>query len=702
MNEPENGVQSSHQNSINGGDLLDSWKEIASYLRRSVRTVKRWETAEGLPVRRHQHNKQATVYALRSEVDAWLEKRGPAPEPNGLRARWGSLERTRAGMALGAALLLIGALVWMKPTLPSPQAQLSGGQVSADAREKRLVVLPFHNLGPGETDHIADGISNEIRNRVSSIHGLGIIGRTTSRHYGQGDHTLRHIAEALRVDYILSGTVLWNAPSAGEMRVRVSPELIRTADGIQIWTSAYEDAGSEIFTLQKRIAEQVAVQVDSRLLAFERSVGASRLNTEAYDHYLRATRGSGFHIYLPKKLQHLQDALRLEPEFVEAQAALAGTLIGQELDWPSLETEEALRAAIVRAGQLDPRSPEVLYARANYYWRIDGDLGRALETFEEIRKVRPSFAPDDVGSLYRDRGEWDKALQSYRRTLDLDPLSTPAALGMHFVYRLNRHFEEAQLWLERWGAIRRELGMRPQPSKEALLRFVCQGDLEQLKETHGNGGGQEAWVLTHNNGLLRYTGDYETMVQRLTRNSKGEHSSASHYRLNSLNLARAYRMGDRVEESRRHAQKAVDYLEERVRVSKQDYLNNHVRRAELGRAYALLGHKEEAIRHGERAAREYPPARDALRGPRILFILADIYALVGEEEKAIDLLDHLLSIPSEMTVHTLRHDHAFKSLWGHPKFRTLLKRHGGELPRPHLSGVLETPTRQISDKSAAG
>jgi len=56
------------------GDRLDSWKEIAAYLRRSVRSVQRWERTEGLPVLRHQHAKGATVYAYRHEVDQWWEE----------------------------------------------------------------------------------------------------------------------------------------------------------------------------------------------------------------------------------------------------------------------------------------------------------------------------------------------------------------------------------------------------------------------------------------------------------------------------------------------------------------------------------------------------------------------------------------------------------------------------------------------------
>ena len=61
-------------------DRLESWKEIAVYLSRDERTVRRWEKQEGLPVHRHVHQKQASVYAYRSELDSWLQTRGVTPQ----------------------------------------------------------------------------------------------------------------------------------------------------------------------------------------------------------------------------------------------------------------------------------------------------------------------------------------------------------------------------------------------------------------------------------------------------------------------------------------------------------------------------------------------------------------------------------------------------------------------------------------------
>ena len=105
-------------------ERLDSWMEIAAYLERTVTTAKRWEKEEGLPVHRHLHKKLASVYAYRFEVDAWLVKRRPGLEKNGLRPQLVSLwqdKKTMGGIGLGAGLLLLtGSLGWILPDLFSP------------------------------------------------------------------------------------------------------------------------------------------------------------------------------------------------------------------------------------------------------------------------------------------------------------------------------------------------------------------------------------------------------------------------------------------------------------------------------------------------------------------------------------------------------------------------------------------------------
>src|SRR5215204_978203 len=88
------------------GDRLDSWKEIASYLNRSVRTVHRWEKDEGLPVHRHQHRELGSVFAYRAELDAWFSTRSPQSESGNNSAQPDSTVRRRTIALVGTAVAL--------------------------------------------------------------------------------------------------------------------------------------------------------------------------------------------------------------------------------------------------------------------------------------------------------------------------------------------------------------------------------------------------------------------------------------------------------------------------------------------------------------------------------------------------------------------------------------------------------------------
>ena len=140
--------------SPSAGERLESWKEIAAYLRRGVRTVRRWEKEEGLPVHRHQHQKLGSVYAYKSEVEAWwngrrahLETQPEGPEPVPVRA----FPRRRVAVMAAALVVLALALA----------AYLSRRRNAspAPASKVMLAVLPFENLGK-DTGHayLSDGL----------------------------------------------------------------------------------------------------------------------------------------------------------------------------------------------------------------------------------------------------------------------------------------------------------------------------------------------------------------------------------------------------------------------------------------------------------------------------------------------------------------------------------------------------------------
>src|SRR3990172_983366 len=168
-------------------ERLDSWKEIAAYLKRDVRTVQPWEKSEGLPVRRHVHAKLGTVYPYKSELDAWWNNRRPrleegaqklGPIPPKLPSHLLKLfphPWTGIVVGLGIVLTFGVVLVWRQFSARSP---------GSTAPIRAVVVLPMENLsGDAEEDYLADGITEALITELGRLGDMRVVSRTTSMRY---------------------------------------------------------------------------------------------------------------------------------------------------------------------------------------------------------------------------------------------------------------------------------------------------------------------------------------------------------------------------------------------------------------------------------------------------------------------------------------------------------------------------------------
>ena len=141
----------------------------------------------------------------------------------------------------------------------------------------------------------------------------------------------------------------------------------------------------------------------------------------------------------------------------------------------------------------------------------------------------------------------------------------------------------------------------------------------------------------------------------------------------ALLIGQALRLLHKDAEARAAYEEARGILEASVREVPDDAM----RHALLGQIYAALGRKEDAIREGKRAVEILPESKDALEGPMTTIGLAQIYAVVGDRDGALSLLEHLLEIPSSLSVQMLRLDPIWDSLRNDPRFIALLKKYGG-------------------------
>ena len=229
-------------------DRLDSWKEIAAYLKRGVRTVRRWEREEGLPVHRHVHRVLGSVYAYKSEIESWRQ--------TGQRRRHAVAFRGR------------------------PQRYPTVGQI------KSIAVLPFTNLSTDpENEYFADGLTDEVTADLSKIGALRVISRTSAMTFKRTTKDVSTIARELGVRYLLEGSVR----RAGD-RLRITAQLIDAATDDHLWADKYDGSVEDVFAIQERLARVIVEALELRLTADEDRRLADRpiANVHAYECYLRA------------------------------------------------------------------------------------------------------------------------------------------------------------------------------------------------------------------------------------------------------------------------------------------------------------------------------------------------------------------------------------------------------------------------------
>jgi TolB-like protein len=267
---------------------LDSWKEIAGYVRRDVTTVQRWEKREGMPIHRHVHDKRGSVYAFRSELDVWLENRraylqeetwehgaevsggeiaevrdqveevkeGSKGEGQWLKVRNQFSVRWLALLTVSVVVLLVVTYLLMR----RPAGSGTGVTIKA------LAVLPLKNLsGDPSQDYLADGMTEELIGRLSRIHDLRVISRTSVMNFKNTKLSVPEIAKTLRVDAIVEGSVIREGS-----RIRVHAQLIRGLTDEHFWSEEYDRELRDALALESEVAQSIARKVEVTVTGKER------------------------------------------------------------------------------------------------------------------------------------------------------------------------------------------------------------------------------------------------------------------------------------------------------------------------------------------------------------------------------------------------------------------------------------------------
>jgi serine/threonine-protein kinase len=325
--------------------------------------------------------------------------------------------------------------------------------VRGQAEPTRLVVLPFENLGAAEDEYFADGITEEIRNRLGAVGALQVKGRRSARVYEDTDKTIEEIGEELDVDYLVDGTV---RQQGGEGRVRITAELIRVSDATSVWNDRYSALGlQDIFQAQIDVAQSIVEALQLRLTGQEAEVLERRYtqDREAYQLYLwgRHLGAWASSADWPKAIEYFEQAIARDSTFAPAYAGLSGAYARLAYVVPPREAFPKARAAAETALRIEETLAEAHAALGTVSFAFDWDWHAADREFSRALELNPgsAMAHREYAYYLIAMGRYDQAVAAARRHQELDPLAPDADAWLGVIYRAVGRYEEAISSLER-------------------------------------------------------------------------------------------------------------------------------------------------------------------------------------------------------------------------------------------------------------
>jgi TolB-like protein/DNA-binding winged helix-turn-helix (wHTH) protein/Tfp pilus assembly protein PilF len=362
-----------------------------------------------------------------------------SPLSSTIRARSRRAPVLVAGVALAAAAVLFGVLgvsMFDGRTGAPATTHLETAGIGVESPARLIAVLPFVNMsGDPDNEHFSDGISEEILNRLSRLNDLRVIARTSSFAFKNSGLDVPQLAAALGVGYLLQGSVRQDG-----RRLRITTQLVDGA-GYQLWSESYDRELGDALAIQHDIAEAVALRIAPRVAQTARE--APLPHPDAYHHYLvgREILQKRLSDYSTSALEHLEQAVAIDPQFAEARAELAVLFALVAANWPSqahrlddaqrqIDLALALNANLARAHAAQALVIE--FGDPSDLPRREAVLRRALALDPNMVDARNWLA-----GVFGEQERYEEAIAELEHALRLDPLA-PAPNGNIARYAIRR------------------------------------------------------------------------------------------------------------------------------------------------------------------------------------------------------------------------------------------------------------------------
>jgi TolB-like protein/class 3 adenylate cyclase/Tfp pilus assembly protein PilF len=556
-------------------------------------------------------------------------------------------------------------------------------RASARRLDKSIAVLPFENFSDSkENAFFADGIQDDILTTLAKISDLKVISRTSVMPYRGKASSAREIGKALGVSAILEGSVRKDGN-----RVRVNVQLINAANDEHLWAEDYDRDLTDMFAIQTDLAQKIAKELQAKLSPSEKEQLTRKPteNGEAYLAFVQARNLQNAYEDIEKLKQAEQlyeRAIQLDPKFA---LALAG--FSQLESWivhsfeRTAPRKEKARTLAERALQLAPDLPEAHLALGYSYYYGDLNYDDAEKEFAIAQKGLPNDSEVllSVGAIQRRRGKWAESTANLEKAASLDPKSSWPLQNLAFNYEMTRDYAKANETVDRALAI----DPKSFPLSEMKCMFAIQekGDFTPVekalvmfeslpKDADKNGkiAGARVNIL-----LLQHKfAEALRAAESLSDDASGWEMSAYHSKNFFIGVAKKG-VGDEV--GARAAFLKAKAIAEKAVAEAPDDAGRH---AQLGMILACLSEKDAALTEAKRATELLPESKDAFDGPQMTENLAQVYAILGDADPAIDILDGLLTRPSIVTVEMLKLNPVWDRIRSNPRFAELLSKHGAK------------------------
>ena len=554
---------------------------------------------------------------------------------------------------------------------------------SAHKIDKSIAVLPFENLSDEkENAYFADGVQDDVLTNLSKIGDLKVISRTSVMPYRGKASNVREIGKALGVGAVLEGSVR----RVGN-RVRVNVQLICAETDEHLWAEDYDRELTDVFAIQTDLAQKIAEALQAKLSPGEKS-RMERKPTENGEAYLTFVQAQNLACAvedfdkLKQSEQLFERAIDLDPNF-----ALAVARYSQLASWivhtfdRTPERREKAHTLAERALQLQPDLPEAHLALGSSYYYGDNNYDAALREFEVAQRGLPNESEVylSLAAIQRRQGKWVESIANFEKAVSLNPKDIWPLQNLAFNYQMLRNFDKAN------ATIDRALDLDPTAlaplEVKSKLAIAEKGDFSVVEKAFM---AVKSIPMTNEQKLRTASARADTFLlerkpsealqeaERLPDDLLAGLPGALGGKYYVIGFARKTLQDDAG--ARAAFEKARGAIEEQLKRS-PDVAELHI---QLAKVLAQLNQKDSALAEAQRASELQPESKDAFGGPEITEGVAQVYAILGENGRAIEILDELLSRPSAVTVHGLKINPTWDPLRSDPGFQALLSKYAGK------------------------